>query len=155
MSTCSVFMPRLPLAPVLARPSLRSSLAIVFGCSCLDPRPLPSSLLPRRAPHPRSSSGVHASTPARSGPRSSLAAILTRDRLRVFMRDPPSLLARHSCANLRFSLDVDVQQTLRQPLELVAPPRVVGARQAAQLDAYRTWTCGGQPKPDPAPAHHN
>src|SRR6478736_59456 len=33
MSTCSVFMPRLPLAPVLARPSLRSSLAIVFGCS--------------------------------------------------------------------------------------------------------------------------
>src|SRR6201988_5508920 len=28
-------MPRLPLAPVLARSSLRSSLAVVFGCSWL------------------------------------------------------------------------------------------------------------------------
>src|SRR6476620_12492052 len=50
------FMPRLPLAPVLARASLRSSLAPAFG--------------------------AHASAPARSGPRSCLAAILTRARLR-------------------------------------------------------------------------
>ena len=28
-------LPRLPLAPVLARASLRSSLALAFGCSCL------------------------------------------------------------------------------------------------------------------------
>src|SRR5882724_512142 len=33
-------MPRLPLAPVLARTSLRSSLALVFGKSCLDSRSL-------------------------------------------------------------------------------------------------------------------
>ena len=49
-------LPWLPLAPVLARPSLRSSLAVAFGDS-------------------------------------SLAAILTRDRLRVFIRDVPPLLA--------------------------------------------------------------
>src|ERR1700741_4937867 len=98
MSTCSVFIPRLPLAPVLARPSPPSSLAIVFGCSFLDSRSLRSSLVPRHDPHSRSSSGVHASTPARSGPRSSLATILTRDRLRVFMPRLPlaPVLARPS-----------------------------------------------------------
>src|SRR6476620_994015 len=30
----AVLMPRLPLAPVLARSSLRSSLVLAFGCSC-------------------------------------------------------------------------------------------------------------------------
>src|SRR5215204_1912003 len=34
MVGCSVLMPRLLLAPVLARSSLRSSLVVVFGCSC-------------------------------------------------------------------------------------------------------------------------
>src|SRR5690349_9092159 len=34
-SSISKFMPRLPLAPVLARASLRSSLVLVFGCSRL------------------------------------------------------------------------------------------------------------------------
>ena len=48
------------------------------------------------------------------------------------------------------------QQPLRQPLELVAPPGVVGAGQAAQLDAYRTrgLRTGHDPNPDPSPAHH-
>ena len=32
-------MPRLPLAPVLARTSLRSSLAVVCGCSCAEQSP--------------------------------------------------------------------------------------------------------------------
>ena len=76
---------RLTLAPVLARASLRSSLGIVFGSSCLDSPSLRSSLVPRCDPHSGSSSGVHVSTHPRSGPRSSLAAILTRDRLREFM----------------------------------------------------------------------
>src|SRR6476661_1904969 len=62
------FMPRLPLAPVLARPSLRSSLAHAFG--------------------------AHASAPARSGPRSCLAAILTRARLRAVTSVPRRLLIR-------------------------------------------------------------
>src|SRR4029077_9420843 len=61
-----VVMPRLPLAPVLARSSLRCSLAVVFGWSCLDSRSLRSSLVPRCGPHSRSSSGGHASTPPRS-----------------------------------------------------------------------------------------
>src|SRR6476619_5916782 len=60
------FMPRLPLAPVLARASLRSSLAPAFG--------------------------AHASAPARSGPRSCLAAILTRARLRAVTSVPRRLL---------------------------------------------------------------
>src|SRR5690242_111276 len=94
MSMCSVFMPRLPLA------SLRSSFALVFGCSyamCLrfSLGVLPAALLP-----------------AREG------------------------------------------QALRQPLELVAPSRVVGARQAAQLDVHRTRIGGCEPYPDPAPPHH-
>src|SRR5215207_136978 len=57
-----VLMPRLPLAPVLARSSLRSSLAFVFGCSCLDSRSLRSSLVPRCDPHSRSSSGHSANS---------------------------------------------------------------------------------------------
>src|SRR6476660_8919465 len=56
----SSVMPRPPLAPVLARSSLRSSLAHVFGWSCLDPRSLRSSLVPRCDPHSRTSSGGHA-----------------------------------------------------------------------------------------------
>ena len=51
-----VVMPRLPLAPVLA--SLRSSLALAFGCSCLGSHSLRSSL--RCDPHSRSPSGAHA-----------------------------------------------------------------------------------------------
>src|SRR6202008_2461499 len=105
------------------------------------------------------------STPARSGTRWALASHPTRARPRglrpplplaqvLSPPSPPSPLAIVLVGSyamcLRFSLDVDVQQTLRQPLELVAPPRVVSARQAAQLDAYRTWTCGSQPNPDPA-----
>src|SRR6478672_970131 len=90
-----VLMPRLPLAPVLARSSLRSSLALGFGCSCLASHSLRSSLVPCCDPHSRSASGAHASPPTRSGPRSFLAAILTRARLRVLVtplprdRDPP------------------------------------------------------------------
>jgi hypothetical protein len=33
VNTAAAFMPRLPFAPVLARASLRSSLAVVFGSS--------------------------------------------------------------------------------------------------------------------------
>src|SRR5918997_1094563 len=58
-ANASVLMPRLPLAPVLARASLRSSLAVVFADSCLDSRSLRSSLVPRCDPHSRSSSGTH------------------------------------------------------------------------------------------------
>ena len=36
-TTIALLMPRLPLAPVLARSSLRSSLALGFGCSCHRP----------------------------------------------------------------------------------------------------------------------
>ena len=71
----------------------------------------------------------------------------------VFMR-APSLSLRSSLD--RRSRRRPGQQPLRQPLELVAPPGVVGARQAAQLDAYRTrgLRAGHDPNPDPAPAHH-
>src|SRR6185312_10437012 len=50
---------RLPLAPVLARSSLRSSLALAFGGSFLGSRSLRSSLVPRCDPHSRSPSEAH------------------------------------------------------------------------------------------------
>src|SRR6185295_15412363 len=64
---------RLPLAPVLARSSLRSSLALAFEGSYLGSRSLRSSLVPRCDPHSRSPSKAHFSAHARSGPRSFLA----------------------------------------------------------------------------------
>src|SRR5215213_11358495 len=79
---------RLPLAPVLRY--------------CLDSRSLRSSLVPRCDPHSRSSSGTRPSL------RSSLAVVFG-----------------YSYGLLR-RLNVGVQQTLRQPLELVAPAGIVG-----------------------------
>src|SRR6478752_977807 len=116
-----VLMPRLPLAPVLARSLLRSSLALGFGCSCLASRPLRSSLVPCCDPHSRSASGAHASPPARCGPRSFLAAILTRARLRVLMPRLPlaAVLARsllRSSLALGFGCSCLASRSLRSSL---------------------------------------
>src|SRR6478609_3306308 len=137
-TTIALLMPRLPLAPVLARSLLRSSLALGFGCSCLASHSLRSSLVPCCDPHSRSASGAHASPPTRCGPRSFLAAILTRARLRVLMPRLPlaAVLARsllRSSLALGFGCSCLPSHSLRSSLVPCCDPHsrsASGARHA-------------------------
>src|SRR6185369_16369560 len=139
-----VLMPRLPLAPVLARSLLRSSLALGFGCSCLASHSLRSSLVPCCDPHSRSASGAHASPPTRSGPRSFLAAILTRARLRVLMPRLPlaPVLARsllRSSLALGFGCSCLASHSLRSSLVPCCDPH---SRSASGAHASPPTRCG-------------